>query len=287
MARTTLKKPEDLPPPKLIIKKEEADSQITDRITKGYALLKKNFTTEEHFRNILDDTKKWNEYNYELLLRIFDNKTIAEELGKYFHHSLSLYQSIPEEIESYEKALKRKISKLESIKDRLGLIPETTAITKSQDIPQSESKKKSKDIFIVHGSNEGAKSEVARFISKLGLNPIILHEQPNKGKTLIEKFEIHSNVSYAIVILTSDDKGYPLKDEKNVKSRARQNVIFELGFFLGKLGRENVCALYESGVELPSDFEGIVYVPLSNWHFELAKEIKSSGLEIDLNKAIS
>lgn len=73
------------------------------------------------------------------------------------------------------------------------------------------------------------------------------------------------------------------------KKRARQNVILELGFFLGKLGRKRVCALYEEGVEIPSDYDGVIFVPLDKngaWHLSLAKELKAAGLSIDLNKAI-
>lgn len=142
-------------------------------------------------------------------------------------------------------------------------------------------------VFIVHGHNETVKLDVARFIEKLGLNPCILHEQPNQGRTLIEKFEQYSSVGFATVLLTADDQGGPQGDNKNLKPRARQNVILELGFFLGKLGRNRVCALYEDGVEIPSDYEGVAYTPLSgDWKLQLAREVKAAGIDIDLNRAV-
>ncbi len=143
------------------------------------------------------------------------------------------------------------------------------------------------DVFIVHGHNERVKLDVARFIERLSLNPLILHEQPNQGRTIIEKFEDYSNVGFAVVLLTGDDVGAPVSRKSDLKSRARQNVILELGFFLGKLGREHVCALYEKGVDIPTDYEGVLYIPLSgDWKFLLAREIKAAGIKIDLNNAI-
>ena len=125
-------------------------------------------------------------------------------------------------------------------------------------------------------------------IEKLGLEAIILHEQPNSGKTIIEKFEEHSDVSFAIVLLTDDDFGKGKKDD-NLNIRARQNVILELGYFIGKLTRNKVCPLYTSGVELPSDLHGLLYIEIDqeeSWKFKLAKELKATGFDIDVNKIL-
>lgn len=143
------------------------------------------------------------------------------------------------------------------------------------------------DIFIVHGHDEAAKESVARFVEKLGIEAIILHEQPNAGRTIIEKFEDHSNVGFAIVLLTPDDIGAPKDRTNETKPRARQNVILELGYFMGKLGRGRVCALYKEGVEIPSDYQGVLYIPMDSagaWRMALAKEIKNAGIDVDLNK---
>jgi predicted nucleotide-binding protein len=146
-----------------------------------------------------------------------------------------------------------------------------------------------KNVFVVHGHDDGTKDSVARFLEKLNLRPIILHEQPNEGMTIIEKFEYHSKAGFAVVLLTSDDIGYARNKPKEKKPRARQNVIFELGYFIGALGRNKVCALYKDGVEIPTDYQGILYVPVDsggNWRLQLAKEIKKAGMAIDLNKAL-
>lgn len=145
-------------------------------------------------------------------------------------------------------------------------------------------------VFLVHGHNEAVMHASARFIEDLGLQAIILREQPNQGRTIIEKFVDSSDVAFAVILLTADDRGGPathMYDDQ--KKRARQNVILEMGFFLGKLGRNRVCALYEEGVEVPSDYHGVLFIPIDNsqdWKFLLAKEMKAVGLSIDLNKAI-
>ncbi|MGA9349745.1 MAG: TIR domain-containing protein [Anaerolineae bacterium] len=145
-------------------------------------------------------------------------------------------------------------------------------------------------VFIVHGHDEAAKQTVGRFIEKLGLHAIILREQPHAGRTIIEHMEKHSNVGFAVVLLTIDDIGGPKGTKlKGLKPRARQNVIFELGFFVGKLGRNRVCVLYKEGVEIPSDYHGILYVPMDpngGWKGSLAKEIKEAGIPFDLDRIL-
>lgn len=113
-------------------------------------------------------------------------------------------------------------------------------------------------------------------------------QQPNEGRTIIEKFEDHADVGFAIVLMTPDDVGALVKEKDKLKPRARQNVIMELGFFLGKLGRKRVCALHKD-VEIPSDYKGVLYVPMDKqggWQLKLATEIKAAGIEIDLNKVM-
>lgn len=145
-------------------------------------------------------------------------------------------------------------------------------------------------IFIVHGHNHHLKESLARYIEKLNLLPIILHEQANKNKTIIEKFQEHATVDAAVVLLTKDDMGYGVsKGEASKQHRARQNVIFEMGYFLGRLGREKVITIYEPGVEIPSDYAGILYIeydPNEAWKYRIAKELKSIGIPVDFNNSI-
>ncbi|HEX8351579.1 MAG TPA: nucleotide-binding protein [Pyrinomonadaceae bacterium] len=146
-----------------------------------------------------------------------------------------------------------------------------------------------KDIFIIHGHDHGAKEEVARFLSKIGLNPIILHELPNRGRAVIEKFEKHATASYAVALLTPDDVGAAKTEADKLQPRPRQNVLFEFGYFIGNLGRERVCGLVKGAIEIPSDYAGVLLIPLDSagaWRLELLRELRDAKLPIDVNSAL-
>lgn len=158
-------------------------------------------------------------------------------------------------------------------------------------LEEKENNKKSvmtNKVFIVHGHNEAVKEKVARFIEHLKLKPIILHEQADKGRTIIEKFEANSNdVNFAIILLTADDEG-KAKTETDYKNRARQNVIFEMGYFIGFLSRSHVFMLLDDGVEKPSDLDGIIYTSLKEeWKTKLFKELQECGYKVDPNDLLT
>jgi predicted nucleotide-binding protein len=180
------------------------------------------------------------------------------------------------------KMLEGLIARLEEKKEDLNL---EKLLPKSQVAQSSASRR----VFLVHGRDEELKLVVARFLEKLKLNPIILHEQPNQGQTLIEKFEANSDVGFAVVLLTPDDMGFSSGDPSHPVPRARQNVVFELGYFFGRIGRGKVCGLFKGGVEIPSDVHGVAYVSFEDpkgWQLLLAREIKAAEIDVDLNLAI-
>lgn len=211
-----------------------------------------------------------------------DARPPTMSFGGYGQPPLSEVQS------SYRQGVDNAIVKLESLlqllQERLEDFHVDLAIKE-----QPDQKPRGNKVFIVHGHDAGLKETVARFVSKLHLEPVILHEQPNGGRTIIEKLEQHLAVDFAIVLLTGDDVGARASDTADLRGRARQNVVMELGLFLGALGRSRVCALHQDGVELPSDFDGVVYVPIDAsgaWKFTLAREIKEAGLVVDLNLVV-
>jgi predicted nucleotide-binding protein with TIR-like domain len=173
------------------------------------------------------------------------------------------------------------ISRLEERKhDFIGAVPTTI---------EKQSSATSRKVFVVHGHDEAAKEATARFLSQLDLEPIILHEQPNQGRTIIEKFEKYADVSFAVILLTPDDLVSSKDASDQARHRARQNVIFELGFFVGKLSRSNVCALHKGDTEILSDYQGVLFVPMDSsgaWKFALAREIKAAGISIDVNRIV-
>lgn len=118
---------------------------------------------------------------------------------------------------------------------------------------------------------------------------IILHEQPDKARTIIEKFTDHANVAFAVAIFSADDFGYSKEQPDKISPRARQNVVFEFGYFVGKLGRGRAFALTQDGVELPSDYDGVIYIPLDShgaWKMKLVRELREAGIAVDANRVL-
>lgn len=140
-----------------------------------------------------------------------------------------------------------------------------------------------KKVFIVHGHNSELKETVARLLEHQGITPIILHEQSNRGATIIEKIETNSNVQIAICLFTADDFGRN-KDELKESMRARQNVVFETGYFIGRLNRENIIIISDDNIETPSDLQGILYTDSKDWKLSVLKELSDKGYPIDISK---
>lgn len=199
--------------------------------------------------------------------------------------------SISEIRQAYSKGISNEVTKLSTARDILQekLADYESTELKPEPLKMGISLADKRQVFIVHGHDELAKQTVARFISQMNLEPIILHEQPTGGKTIIEKLLSHSGVPFAVVLLTPDDVGHPLGHTDQARPRARQNVIMELGLFLGAIGRERVCALCKGDLEIPSDYHGVIYVqmdPAGAWKLTLAREMKQAGVSIDMNRAI-
>lgn len=144
-------------------------------------------------------------------------------------------------------------------------------------------------VFVVHGHDEASRETIARFLERIGFEAVILHEQANRGMTIPEKLVAYGDVGFAVVLLTPDDVGRSAKEE-HLTPRARQNVLLELGYFIGRLGRERVCALKKGELEIPSDYVGVAYTELDQpgaWKMVLAKELQAAGHKIDWNVIMS
>lgn len=146
-------------------------------------------------------------------------------------------------------------------------------------------------VFIVHGRAEKERESVARFLEKMGVQPVILEEHENLGRSVLKKFRDYADVGFAVVLMTGDDRGGLASERETPKlrPRARQNVVFELGYFLARLGDERVCCLFSEELEIPSDYSGILYIPMDPhgaWKPRLAMELRSVGFDIDMNRAI-
>ena len=230
--------------------------------------------------------QKWRRNTQVTITQTFGEKSnhIAEFNNIYFSAPDPFYPNV------YKNGLESAESLLESMIEEVEEYWEDENQTPTPPEIHDNERTNTDEVFIIHGRDDGTKQTVARFLESLDLEPVILHEQANQGRTIIEKFEEHAQVGFAVALLTPDDVG-SLKDEAtNLKPRARQNVIFEFGFFVGHLGRRRVCALIKGNVEIPSDYEGVVYTRLDDsdgWKLKLIQELKSVGFKVDANRAIS
>lgn len=276
-------------PDALIVDKISFTEKLKERIELGKELFARSITNLQDLEQHNTDYYKWNDYNSEYLKQTFNNE---ENQYKYQYDNVNSFVGVFANDRTPDAKLKRLKEYITNKVDFLERLIQKVDLLKSdvEEVPPAKtvapiSYEDNGNIFIVHGHNTSVLQSVARTIEKLGLRPIILHEQANSGKTIIEKFEAHSNVGFAIILLTDDDEG-KLKTDIELKSRARQNVVLELGYFIGKLGRDRVLPLHSEGVELPSDIHGLLYVPIDKvgtWKFAIVKELKAAGYKVDAN----
>ena len=276
--------------PELRVSHEEATRRISERIALGEELLKRQLQGAEQLEEASNERDRWNNYNAELLKRLFTTHKFADDyLSWAGMFAVGGSYSWQEKLQAHREDLRDRINRLNTVHDCIELVPvagdiRPTALSVGRP-------KRTNKIFVVHGHDEGARESIARFLEKLGLQAIILHEQASAGKTIVEKLEHYAGVDFAVVLLTPDDVGGPkMATGSDLKPRARQNVVLELGLFVGKLGRDKVCALYKGGqLELPSDYLGVVYVALDDgdgWRLRLARELRTAGFDVDMNLAL-
>lgn len=272
--------PEQLP--RLLVSRSQANKELSAQLKIGEELRDRRIDKEAELDSARADRSRWMDFVTLMIKRFISPPSFARDFEYSSSGVYSLDPTLRQKLNYYWDDMQESVNVLRSVIERLPLIDEIA--TPGGLKPKGPLKDSA--VFIVHGHDEAAREMVARFVSRLRLKPVILHEQPNRGRTIIEKFEGHSSVSFAIVLLTPDDVGG--KDEAGLKPRARQNVILELGFFCGTLTRSRVCALVKGEVELPSDYLGVLYIPFDDggaWQMQLAREMKDAGLTIDLNDA--
>jgi len=280
-SRSTQQKPQTTT--ELIISNQEFKQKLAQRLIIGEEMLNRSIASDEDLRILHHDSNAWADYNIEFLKQEFNNP--SNEYRNSYKSSRTYWGGVafpsePEPTKS-KTIIKNQMDNIQNLINKADLIKSSITIQKEM-VNDSIDRTK---VFIVHGHDETAETKTARFIEKLGFEAIILHEQASSGKTIIEKIEHYSNVGFGIVLYTPCDLGGKTTD--SLKSRARQNVVFEHGYLIGKIGRNNVCALVKGDIETPNDISGVVYVKMDDsnaWHFKIAKEMKNSGYDIDMNK---
>lgn len=269
----------------LIMPKEEFRFQLVEQISLGNQLTSRKIVNVPELEVVEKEFEQWDDFNIELLKSAF-NKTLNEYRAAYANAGQmigveAVYRGASIHNPKHRAAtlgerLRVKVAALESLLGKLRLIHSEVEnlITKSEQLPMGDT------VLIIHGHDEAMKNAVQLFLNRAGLKDVVLHEQPDKNRTVIEKLiEEGANAAYAISLLSPDDV---LQDGT---VRARQNVILEIGYFIGKIGRERVRILKKGDVEIPSDLSGILYENFDAqgaWKIKLLKEMEAIGLPIDL-----
>lgn len=249
-----------------------------------------DFQSPGSFRTWIEDQERWNALTHEALAACYEGDERPEEFySAATGGSIVIGYADDPAVQSMQrhKELAAAINTLRSLRERLEYAEEPA--TPESVTPATRTL--GRGIFLVHGHNEEIKQTVARFLDQVTTaGALILEEQADAGRTIIEKFEDHAaDAGYAVVLLTADDEGRKRGVEDKLSPRARQNVVLELGFFIGALGRARVVLLYEEGVELPSDIAGVLYLPLDvsgAWKTKLGREMLAAAVGIDAEKVV-
>ncbi len=260
---------------------EKGMELLRGQIDKGEELLTSNLIEKDAYAS-------WELLTKNLLTKTFgeNSPNIASitSVGKYGSFPMNADPSWWNE--HRRQSLRTQLTKLGGLVELL----ETECDLEASGTVRPSSEVSGNGVFLVHGHNEAVLHETARYLERLNLQVTVLREQPNAGRTIIEKFEDYSDVGFAVVLLTDDDVGGTISSKQDDhRPRARQNVIFEFGYFIGRLGRNRVCALYSEGVEMPSDYSGVIYIPLDEkgaWRMLLAKEMRAANIPVDMNLAL-
>lgn len=280
----------------LYISRSDFQNGLVDQIQIGVELQNKiRLGVNINPEFILDSYELWDEYNREYLNHVFDTTQNALSSG-FANISVDKRPALLSSLRYYVSndiylAIQKKIKFLKKILDKTEFFSVMKrANTRSQPpLIKIENMPTKTKAFIVHGHDPSAKVEVARLIEKLGIEAIILHEQSNHGKTIIESIEHFTDVGFAIVLYTACDLGTSRDRASELKNRARQNVVFEHGYLMAKIGRANVLALVKGDIETPSDISGILYTTMDEhgaWKSSVAKAMKNAGYSIDMNTLI-
>jgi predicted nucleotide-binding protein len=228
------------------------------------------------------NVSQWRDYNQTWLDKNLSGEAADEYKRASTHWGFGGADNPAKELGYLREDVESEVSKLQSIYERLHMWPPAADLTSP--LPSGPQPTPGAPIFIVHGSDTMRAEAIARTVERAtGRDTIILREQPNLGQTLIEKFESNATQApYAIIVLTPDDQG-SRKGETDTRPRGRQNVIFEMGYFYGRIGRRNVAVLIDATVEKPSDTDGIAYIALDDngaWKSELFRELHHANINV-------
>lgn len=200
-------------------------------------------------------------------------------------HTITMLESLISRLEDRRNGLAKSQSATKPVAKTArpeAVVTKTTPPAQIAEIVELPRRLMTHRVCVIHGQNDALKNAVSDYLQKLGLEPVVLHKQPSGERNIMEKIEILPEVDYAVVLLTDDDFVQTGKSSRGGKALSR-NVLFELGYYIGRLGKSRVCALYKGHNKPPRDYEGISCLTISDnqvWRRLLGMELKEAGFEI-------
>jgi phosphatidylserine/phosphatidylglycerophosphate/cardiolipin synthase-like enzyme len=264
--------------PTLLVDRAQATERLQDHVLRGGELLAGEMRyLDKH--SWVQASDRWVARGTELLRSLFS----TDEYSDRFAESAANARSYLFDSNDRGAHFSHLINQIQSALDNVDLIPPAPGAGDAFELTPE----RLRNVFLVHGHDHPARDAVAAFVRRLGLEVTILEDESGGGRTIIEQFEKHADVGFALVLLTGDDVGAARSSPTKLRPRARQNVILELGYFYGRLGRERVRALVKGDVDYPSDIGGVLYTKLDDagaWQLSLAREMRDAQMAVDLNK---
>lgn len=268
-----------------------AEDRIVERIDAGHALLRGMQRLVDGDTHWLDDYQRWSTVSEAMLESVYegDEELDAFQSAKRRRYNMAADRPVADRTREGVELLSRAINLLVGLRESLIYADGPDRRDGTKAVPLADLTDERRSIFVVHGHSDTLRERVARVIERTtGTDVTILGEEEIAGLTILEKFErFAAQAGFAVVLLTADDFGKPAGQERGWNDRARQNVVFEMGWFFGRLGRDRVAAIYDPTVELPSDLHGLAYIEHDEsgaWKSKLAKQLKAAGVEVDVTR---